>query len=103
MKKVRLRFVELLLLMSMIEGAVSVRHLPDPEICRTRYLGEALPFSDCLVENPNGCEYARRFPYCVSCCHPDRRKFEAPRKPIQKFLQWTVLRLGRVRTPRKPA
>jgi len=85
----------------MIEGAVSVRHLPDPEICRTRYLGGTLPFSDCLVENPEGCEYARRFRYCVSCTHPDRRKFEAPRKPIQKILQ-TILRLGRTRTPRKP-
>jgi hypothetical protein len=86
----------------MIETAVSTeRRLPDPALCRTRYLGQDLPFSDCLVENPDSCKYALRFPHCVSCSHPDRRKFEPPRKPLQAFLQ-TVLRLGRKRTSRKP-
>ena len=102
MEKVRLRFPEMLFPKSMIENAASVqKRFPDPDRCRTKYLGQTLPFSDCLVEDPDGCEYALRFPHCVSCNHPDRRKFEPPRKPIQAFLQ-TVLRLGRVRTPRNP-
>ena len=57
------------------------RHLPDPEICRTRYLGETLDFSDCLVENPEACEYALRFGSGILCRHPDRRSFEKAGKP----------------------
>ena len=52
------------------------RRLPDPERCRTGYLGHTLVFSDCLVNNPEACEYAVRFGCCVYCRHPDRRSFE---------------------------
>jgi hypothetical protein len=48
----------------------------DLEKCRTRYLGQSLDFSDCLVENPDRCEYALRFGSGVLCRHPDRRSFE---------------------------
>ncbi len=52
------------------------RQLPDPKICRTRYLGETLPFSVCLVENPK-CEYAIvSFGSGFLCYHPDWRRFE---------------------------
>lgn len=52
------------------------RCLPDPEICRTRYLGQTLDFSDCLVENPEGCKYALHFGSRFFCNRPDRRSFE---------------------------
>ena len=52
------------------------RSLPDPEICRTSYRGQALDISYCLVENPESCEYAVCFGSSVFCRHPDRRKFE---------------------------
>jgi hypothetical protein len=52
------------------------RRLPDPEQCRTRHLGQTLDFSECLVENPDGCEYALRFGRSVFCRHPDRRRYE---------------------------
>jgi hypothetical protein len=56
--------------------------LPDPEICRTRYRGESLDISQCLMENPDSCGHAVRFGSSVFCRHPDRRSFENPRKPI---------------------
>jgi hypothetical protein len=52
------------------------RPLADPEKCRTRYLGQSLDFSDCLVETPDGCKYALRFGSGVLCRHPNRRSFE---------------------------
>jgi len=52
------------------------RHLPNPEICRTRYLLYGLGFTRCLVENPDVCEFAERSPLGVYCEHPDRRKFD---------------------------
>jgi len=54
------------------------RPLPDPERCRTKYLGQALDLSDCLVNNPAGCEFAVRFGNGVFCYHHDRRIFETP-------------------------
>ena len=57
------------------------RRLADPKICRTRYLGQSLNLSDCLVENPSSCEYAARFDNSVFCRHPDRRGFEKPDSP----------------------
>jgi len=50
--------------------------LPDPERCLTRHLGETLDFSDCLVKNPDDCEYGVRYRSGVFCRHPDRRSFE---------------------------
>jgi hypothetical protein len=52
------------------------RRLPNPERCRTRFLGEALVYSDCLLINHDGCKYALRYGLGVFCRHPDRRNFE---------------------------
>jgi len=52
--------------------------LPDPKICQTKYLGQALDFSKCLVENPEACKYAVGFSGGVICDHPHRRWFEKP-------------------------
>jgi hypothetical protein len=52
------------------------KHLPDPAVCRTRYLGNYLPFSSCLVEKPESCKYTLRCGDAFLCTHPDRRKFE---------------------------
>ncbi len=52
------------------------RRLPDPEICRTRYLGDILKFSECLVKEPDSCEFAVRFGSTDFCRHPNRRSFE---------------------------
>ena len=66
----------------MTDDTVSIqRRLPDPEICRTRHLGQTLDLSKCLVENPNSCVYAVRYGSGVYCHHHDRRSFE---KTIQK-------------------
>ena len=56
--------------------ASSQRPLPDPEKCRTRYLGKLLGLTECLVENPDSCEFAVRFSSGVSCFHPERRSFD---------------------------
>ena len=56
---------------------VGQQRLPDPETCRTRYLGTAFGFSDCLMEDANVCAYALRFGDGHLCRHPDRRKFES--------------------------
>jgi hypothetical protein len=62
---------------NMIDDAVSnQRRLPSPENCRTRYLGESLGFTKCLVKDPEDCPYAVRFASGVSCYHPDRRNFD---------------------------
>jgi hypothetical protein len=53
------------------------KRLPDPEICRTKYLNPYIIFSDCLVENPSGCEHAVNLGSGVRCYHPGRRSFEA--------------------------
>ena len=52
------------------------RWLPDPELCRTRYLGPFPDFSQCLAENPDDCRYGTRVVSNVFCHHPDRRRFE---------------------------
>ena len=52
--------------------------LPNPEICRTRYLGHVINLCECLVNNPNRCPYVLRFGEGVFCRHPDGRKFEKP-------------------------
>jgi hypothetical protein len=52
------------------------KRLPDPEICRMRYLWEGFDFSACLVENPNSCKHAFGFGFGFLCCHPDRRSLE---------------------------
>jgi hypothetical protein len=52
------------------------RRLPDPEVCRTRYLGALFGFSDCLAESPGRCVYSLKFNDGFLCRHPDRRKFE---------------------------
>ena len=57
------------------------RRVPDPEKCRTRYLWPPLDFSECLVKNPDGCEYAVHFGSGVICRHPDRRSFEKTDRP----------------------
>jgi hypothetical protein len=36
----------------------------------------------CLVENPEACEFAIRFSSGVICRHPDRRSFEKTEKPL---------------------
>jgi hypothetical protein len=50
--------------------------LPDPKKCRTRYLGKALDYSKCLVENPEACMYAVSYSGGVICNHPHQRWFE---------------------------
>ena len=64
---------------SMNNNTVSnLRRLPDPEICRIRSLAQFPDLSKCLVEDPDGCEFAVRFGSgdAVLCGHPDRRSFE---------------------------
>ena len=60
---------------------VNQNRLPDPEICRTQFLGQSVEFSACQVENPSGCKYAGRVAASVYCHHPDRRKFEKTATP----------------------
>ena len=52
------------------------RRFPNPQKCRTRYLGRILDLSDCLMGNPDLCKYAVSFGFAVYCYHPDRRSFE---------------------------
>jgi hypothetical protein len=67
---------------NMTDGMVSSqRRSPDPEKCRTRYLGKPLGFTKCLLENPDDCEFAVRFSSGVSCFHPDRRSFDRTQPP----------------------
>ena len=61
----------------MTDKAISrQKRLPDPEICRTIYLGKSLGFTECLVKNSDRCKLAVRFATCVCCYHPHRRSFE---------------------------
>ena len=63
---------------SMTHNTVSdQRRLPDAEVCRTRYVVPSA-VSQCLVENPDACQYAIRFGSGVICRHPARRSFEKP-------------------------
>jgi hypothetical protein len=67
---------------SMTNDAVSnQRRRPDTEICRTTYVAQS-DLLQCLVEDPDACEFAIRFDSGVICRHPDRRDFENPRNPI---------------------
>jgi hypothetical protein len=56
----------------------NLRRLPDPEVCRIRCLEQVPDLSKCLVEDPDGCEFAVRFGSgdAVLCVHPDRLGFE---------------------------
>jgi len=54
--------------------------LPDPEICRTQYLGRVVDLCECLVKYSHRCSYALHFGEGVVCRHPDGRAFEKPRK-----------------------
>jgi hypothetical protein len=75
--KARLAIAEMLFHGNMTDDTVSnQRRLPDPKKCRTMYLGQALDLSECLVENPDGCEFAVSFGFGVYCYHSDRRSFE---------------------------
>ena len=58
------------------------RRPPDVKKCRTKYLGDYLPFSVCLMEQkPVGCEHLLRCGDTEFCIHPDRRSFEKTRLP----------------------
>jgi hypothetical protein len=56
-------------------------HLPDTEICRTRYVVQS-DLSQCLVENSDACGFAIRFGSGVICRHPQRRSFEKTDPPL---------------------
>jgi hypothetical protein len=56
------------------------RRLPDPKRCRTKYLGRAIDFSKCLMEDPVSCQYAVLISSGVICSHPDRRRFEKTKR-----------------------
>ena len=59
------------------DGAVSnQKRLPDPKTCRTKYLGQALDYSKCLVKTPKSCKYAVSFSGGVICSHPHSRWFD---------------------------
>src|ERR1035437_7491221 len=62
------------------------RRLPDPEKCRTTYLGQALDLSECLMENPDDCEFAVSFGFGVYCYHSDQRRFEKTDRRVP--LRW---------------
>jgi hypothetical protein len=64
----------------------SQRRLPDLVTCRTRYLGQTVDFSACLMENRDGCEYAQRLADCVYCHHPDRRSSTTDKDLMVLFL-----------------
>jgi len=54
--------------------------LPDPDICRTLYLGRVVDLCECLVKNPHRCAYALHFGEDFFCRHPHARGFEKHRK-----------------------
>jgi hypothetical protein len=56
----------------------TLKPLPDPQVCRTRFLGQALGLSECLVKSPSHCPYVSQIENSFFCCHPDCRKFERP-------------------------
>ena len=57
------------------------KRLPNPKICRTRYLERSPDLLECRVENPDACKYAVRFSSGLICHHPDRRGFEKADSP----------------------
>jgi hypothetical protein len=58
------------------------RQLPNKEICRTKYIGIE-QFSECLVGEPIGCNFAQSFGYGFFCRHPERKNhFQVPEKEI---------------------
>jgi hypothetical protein len=57
------------------------KKLPDPEICRTGYLGKSLDLWRCMMESPEVCKYAFQFDNGIICHHPDRRSFEETKHP----------------------
>ncbi|MGD0058037.1 MAG: hypothetical protein ABSD58_01325 [Verrucomicrobiia bacterium] len=57
------------------------RRLPDPEKCRTMCLEQFPDLSECLMEDPDACEYAVRIGPVVYCYHPDRFRFEKTDRP----------------------
>jgi hypothetical protein len=63
--------------------------LPDPETCRTVYLGGYCAFYCCLVENPNCCERAVRFGDGFLCVHTGRRSFEKAPETTRPHQQMT--------------
>jgi hypothetical protein len=60
---------------------VNQNRFPDTKNCRTKFLGQSVEFSACLVQNPVGCIYAGRVDASVYCHHPNRRDFEKTGKP----------------------
>ena len=60
------------------------QRLPDPEVCRTRYLGDLFGFSDCLAGLPGHCAYSLKFNDGFLCRHPDLRKFELSEQPASR-------------------
>jgi CheY-like chemotaxis protein len=65
--------------MSALEQVATV--LPDPKICRTRYLGRRLNLSECLVSCPDDCPYVSQYKQSSFCLHIDRRTFERREAP----------------------
>lgn len=59
-----------------------VRVLPDLQICRAADLTGT--FAECLVEKPQGCQYAMPFGYSYLCGHPDRNAIIENTKRSQK-------------------
>jgi hypothetical protein len=49
--------------------------LPDPNICRTHFMGIAF-ITQCLVDTPQRCAFAQHFGGVFYCHHPDRLKFD---------------------------
>ena len=60
------------------------RRLPNPKLCRTRYLERSPDLLECRVENPDACKYAVRVSSGVICRHPDRRSFEKTGLPLTR-------------------
>ena len=54
------------------------RVLPDPNICRTRPIGEIRSFAMCLVSNPSSCLYAMSYGSSYLCRHPQWQTFVKP-------------------------
>jgi hypothetical protein len=51
------------------------KRLPDLEICRTAYVAQS-DVSQCLVDNPDACQFAIRYGSGVICRHYARRRLE---------------------------
>ena len=57
------------------DTATDQKRLPDSEICRTAYVAQS-DVSQCLVDNPDACQFAIRYGSGVICRHYARRRFE---------------------------